>query len=86
MKIKHLILSLLFLTLCTIKTQANEENVIYEYKQYEKFDLGNLEIEGKIISPGDLSIQRRSRNDFSRNLFNRKNFNDFINNEIKKSY
>ena len=55
-----------------------KENVVVKYKQYEKFDLGDLEIKGSIIAPGDLSIRERQRNIFKRDLFSRDNFNEEV--------
>lgn len=60
----------------------NDPNVRVEYKKYESFDLGNLEIEGKIIAPGDLSVQQRDRKRFNRNLFERFNFNPEVKEDI----
>lgn len=64
------------------KYDPNDPNVQIEYKQYESFDLGNLEIEGKIIAPGDLSVQQRDRKRFNRDLFERFNFNPEIKEDI----
>ncbi len=61
--------------------QKADENVIYKYREHESFDLGSLEIQGQIIAPGDLSIQQRSRNDFSTTLYDRTNFIDVIKRE-----
>ena len=55
-----------------------EEKVIYKYKTYEKFDLGNLEIKGEIIAPGDLSVGERSRKVFDSQLLDRVDLRDFI--------
>lgn len=55
--------------------QEKKGNVIVKYKQYESFDLGNLEIEGKVIAPGDLSVKERQRKKFYRDLFVREDFN-----------
>lgn len=60
----------------------NDPNVRVEYKKYESFDLGNLEIEGKIIAPGDLSVQQRDRKRFNRDLFERFNFNPEIKEDV----
>ena len=54
--------------------QSKKRDVIYKYKKREKIDLGSLEIQGKIIAPGDLSIEKRSRKVFSRDLHSRPNF------------
>jgi len=68
--------------LCSITASAKEK-VIYKYKQYEKFDLGDMEIKGSIIAPGDLSIKERRRKIFKRKLFQRKNFDKKIITDIK---
>lgn len=60
-----------------------EKKVVYKYKEYEKFDLGNLEIKGSIVAPGDLSVKERRRKVFERNLLNKKNFDDLILEDIK---
>jgi|AntRauTorckE6833_2_1112554.scaffolds.fasta_scaffold55290_2 hypothetical protein len=62
--------------------EPNDPNVRVEYKQYESFDLGNLEIEGRIIAPGDLSVQQRDRKRFNRNLFERFDFDPEIKEDI----
>ena len=31
--------------------EKKNQKVIYKYKSYEKFDLGNLEIKGSVIAP-----------------------------------
>jgi hypothetical protein len=61
----------------------SKTNVIYKYKSYEKFDLGNLEIKGSVIAPGDLSVKDRTRRTFSRDLFDRTDFNKEVIEEIK---
>jgi len=50
------------------------KNVKIRYKKYQAIDLGDLEIKGKIIAPGDISIKERSRRRFSRRLFERLDF------------
>ncbi|MCP4911996.1 MAG: hypothetical protein GY909_02665 [Oligoflexia bacterium] len=78
------LLIILAFLLLVINTHAKgKKNVIVKYKQYEKFDLGNLEIKGKVIAPGDLSVLERKRKVFSRDLFERMNFDDKIKNDIK---
>lgn len=61
----------------------NDPNVIIEYKKYESFDLGNLEIKGTLIAPGDLSVQERDRRRFSRALFERENFDPEVADDVK---
>ncbi len=54
-----------------------EQKVIYQYKKYEKFDLGNLEVKGQLIAPGDISVRERERKRFEIDLYTRKNFDNF---------
>lgn len=63
--------------------QKNGEKVIVKYKQYETFDLGDLEIKGEVIAPGDLSVKERQRKIFGRTLFDRDDFNPEIREDIK---
>lgn len=65
------------------QTESSDPNVIIEYKKYESFDLGNLEIEGQLIAPGDLTVQERERRRFSRNLFERYDFDPETKQDIK---
>ncbi len=64
-------------------SKARGKNVVIKYKQYESFDLGNLEIEGKIIAPGDLSVKERSRRTFTRALFEREQFDPEVRADIQ---
>ncbi len=59
-----------------------QEKTIYQYKKYEKFDLGNLEVQGQLIAPGDISVRDRERKRFELDLFNRKEFDDFIKKDV----
>ncbi|MFT6630374.1 MAG: hypothetical protein ACJAS4_000310 [Bacteriovoracaceae bacterium] len=62
---------------------AQSKKVVYKYKEYEKFDLGDMEIKGKIIAPGDISVKERRRKVFERDLLHRDDFNKKIIDEIK---
>ena len=76
---------LLFLT-CLVfvsSTFAQRKKVVYKYKEYEKFDLGDLEIKGNIIAPGDISVKERRRKIFERDLYRKDNFDKEILREIK---
>lgn len=77
-----LIVFLLALSLPCL-AQGKKKNVIIKYKQYESFDLGNLEIKGKIIAPGDLSVKERQRKRFSRPLFERDHFDPEVRTDIQ---
>lgn len=50
------------------------KNVRIEYRQYESFDLGSLEIKGQVIAPGDLTVLERGRKKFARDLYDRDEF------------
>ncbi|MBC75429.1 MAG: hypothetical protein CME64_05375 [Halobacteriovoraceae bacterium] len=60
-----------------------KKKVIYKYKEYEKFDLGDLEIKGSIVAPGDLSVKERRRKTFERNLLQRRSFDKEMIQDIK---
>ncbi|MBL6988659.1 MAG: hypothetical protein ISR65_02730 [Bacteriovoracaceae bacterium] len=62
-------------TICLSSSAFCEEKIIYKYKKYERFDLGNLQIKGKIIAPGDLSIKDRKHMKLRRKLYEKDNFN-----------
>ena len=74
----------LILFVFSISLQAMaEENVIYQYKKYEKFDLGDLEVKGQLVAPGDLSVRERDRRRFELDLYNRADFDPMIKHDIK---
>ena len=52
------------------------EQVVYKYKKYERFDLGNLEVKGEILAPGDISVLERERKVFELKLLDRKEFDE----------
>lgn len=64
-------------------SEKGQQKIIYKYKQYEKFDLGDMEIKGSIIAPGDLSIKERRRKVFKRDLMDKSNFDQLIIQDIK---
>ena len=78
-------IKIILITICLFSSAQtlSKEKVVYKYKQYEKFDLGDLEIKGSIIAPGDLSVKERRRKIFKRKLFKRKDFDSFIERDIK---
>lgn len=73
----------LFSALFLLNVFAAEEKVIYQYKKYEKFDLGNLEVKGQLIAPGDISVRERERKRFELDLYTRKDFEPFIKKDIE---
>ncbi|MBY0518787.1 MAG: hypothetical protein K2P81_17885 [Bacteriovoracaceae bacterium] len=70
------------LILMTFSAYAEEPKVIYQYKKYEKFDLGDLEVKGQLIAPGDLSVRERERRRFELDLYNRADFDSNIKHDI----
>ncbi|WPU67068.1 hypothetical protein [Peredibacter starrii] len=62
---------------------GEDQKVIYQYKKYEKFDLGNLEVKGQLIAPGDISVRERERKRFELDLYTRKDFDGFIKKDIE---
>lgn len=62
---------------------GENEKIIYQYKKYEKFDLGNLEVKGQLIAPGDISVRERERRRFELDLFNRKSFQVYADKDIE---
>jgi hypothetical protein len=74
-------LFLLFVVLIQVSL-AEQEKVIYQYKKYEKFDLGNLEVNGQLVAPGDISVRERDRKRFELELFIRNNFDKSIKKDI----
>ena len=68
---------MLITTICgtfSYAQESSDKNIIVKYKQYESFDLGNLEVKGQIIAPGDVSVQETNRKKFYRQLLIRKSF------------
>jgi hypothetical protein len=75
---------LIFCVIIILSTQAlAKKKVVYKYKEYEKFDLGDMEIKGEVVAPGDLSIKERRRKKFERDLLQRGDFDQKIINDIK---
>jgi hypothetical protein len=65
------------------EARGQEQKTIYEYKKYEKFDLGNLEVKGQLIAPGDISVRERDRRRFELDLYSRKDFDGFVKKDIE---
>ena len=63
-----------FMFLLPNVVKTSEENVIYQYKQHEVVDLGELQIKGEVLAPSDVSIEERGRKIFSRPLLLTKNY------------
>jgi hypothetical protein len=70
---KNFLLIVLIITgINSVKSQ--ETKVIYQYKKYEKVDLGDLEVKGNVLAPGDITIMERDRARFQRELFDKPDF------------
>ena len=78
----RIILILLSFTLLS-NAFCEDQKIIYQYKKYEKFDLGNLEVKGQLIAPGDISVRERERRRFELDLFNRQDFDSFIKKDVE---
>ena len=64
---------LLFLSFA--EAQKRKNKIIYEYKKYEKFDFGDMSIEGSKGAIGDLSVNPRYQVRFGNELPKKPNFN-----------
>jgi len=74
MKYFLILLSLLFITF-EAEAQGKKKKIIYEYKKYEKFDFGDMAIEGSKGAIGDLSVNPRYQVRFGNELPKKTNFN-----------
>ena len=60
------------------KKEKKRPDVIVEYEKYQSFDFGSLQIEGKILAPGDLTINNEGNRNTDYPLFNRKHYRNKI--------
>jgi len=63
--------------------KKGEGKVIYEFKKYERIDLGSLQIKGNILAPGDITVTETDHDFNDRDLYIRKNFNDMFEVDLK---
>ncbi len=81
---KFLVFSMIFSTLCAFaqdkEATVGGKKVIYTYKQFEKFDFADLNIEGDTGAPSDISISPIHEKGFTNRLPYRRSFTV----EIKK--
>ena len=54
-----------------------------KYRKYEKFNLKDLVIDGKIIVPGDLTVKELGEVDLRRNLYEKPHFKNEIFRDLK---
>ena len=71
---KLIIVTITLIASLNLSADEQKKNIIYKYKDYEAIDLGSLEIKGKIIAPGDLTVSERERKQFQRELLEKTNF------------
>lgn len=77
------LLLIIFSTTVWAQDAPNDPSVNYEYKKYQKFDLGNLSIKGNILTPGDVSVRDRLPSSITHDVYDRKNFNDHMDKDIQ---
>jgi hypothetical protein len=88
-KLIYLLLSLSVIMIASAQeelptTGEGGEQIIYRYKQFQRFDFEDLVIEGETGGPGDLSIAPRYQRRFQNKLPYRKNFNAEIRRGIER--
>jgi len=84
MNFNDLFLILFFALLAKhVVAQEVKTEIKYEYKKYEKVDLGDLSVKGNIVTPGDLSVNERGKKIFEHPLPERMNYDQ--ENEIENS-
>lgn len=75
---------ILLVTLIINSAYAEEkkEKIITEYKKYEKFNLGDLEVKGDLMAPGDITVKERARVRIDNSLYERHDYFDVIKNDF----
>lgn len=76
--------TIILLCLLAPLAHGQEKKEIYQYKKYEKFDLGDLEVKGELLAPGDITVQERERKRFRMDLFERKNSLDLADKDLER--
>ena len=69
-----IILFALFVLVSFASQAKDEKKVVYTYKQFEKFDFDDLNIEGESGAPNDLSISPIHEKKYTNRLPYRKSF------------
>lgn len=67
-------------------TPDSQEKIIYEYKKEDYFDFEALSVKGELLTPGDLSGKAVKRVKFNSKEYIRKNFDDFIEDDLMEIY
>ena len=78
---------LIVLLLCQVSFSAESSKpakVNYQYKKYEHFDLGDLEVQGNLIAPGDLSVSVKDQgaHRMDRNVWIRTDFDNEMRRDV----
>ncbi len=81
MKMKNMPRILIFLLMGSNIIMA-QTKVIKKYQKRQKVDLGDMEIKGELVTPGDFSIQVERRKRFSKSLYDRDEFNFELRNDV----
>jgi len=63
-----------------------QEKIIYEYKKEDYFDFEALSVKGELLSPGDLSGKAAKRVKFNSKDYVRRNFDDYIEDDLMEIY
>jgi hypothetical protein len=59
-----------------------KQKIVTEYKKYEKFNLGDLEVKGDLMAPGDITVKERARVRIDNTLYERNEYFDLIKNDF----
>lgn len=65
---------------------GSQEKVIYEYKKEDYFDFEALSVKGELLTPGDLSGKAVKRVKFNSKDYIRKNYDDYIEDDLMEIY
>ena len=65
---------------------ATQDKIIYEYKKEDYFDFEALSVKGELLTPGDLSGKAVKRVKFNSKEYIRKDFDDFIEDDLMEIY
>lgn len=77
MNLNDFILVIVFIFVAKVViAQENKVEIKYEYKKYEKVDLGDMSVKGNVVTPGDLSVNERAKRLFERPLPERMNYDN----------
>jgi hypothetical protein len=77
-----LIIILLLLLANGALAADKKEKIVTEYRKYEKFNLGDLEVKGDLMAPGDITVKERARVRIDNTLYERNEYFDLIKNDF----